>query len=60
MPRRSWDSFITPENRHLVSDAALDFLNGLLQYDHQARLTCQEAMGHAYFDPIRAEIAEST
>jgi len=51
--RKSWRKFITDKNRHLVSDDAIDFLDKLLQYDHEKRLTCQEAMAHAYFDPVR-------
>jgi casein kinase II subunit alpha len=30
-------------------------LDKLLRYDHQERLTAKEAMGHAYFDPVRGE-----
>ena len=34
-------------------DDAVDFVGSLLRYDHQERLTAQEAMGHAYFAPVR-------
>ena len=37
------------ENQHLVSAEALDFLDKLLRYDHQQRLTAREAMEHQYF-----------
>ena len=37
------------ENQHLVSAEALDFLDKLLRYDHQERLTAREAMEHQYF-----------
>lgn len=40
------------ENQHLVSPEALDFLDKLLRYDHQERLTAMEAMEHPYFYPI--------
>lgn len=40
------------ENQHLVSTEALDFLDKLLRYDHQARLTAREAMDHPYFCKI--------
>lgn len=33
--RKPWTKFVTPENAHLVSPEALDFLDGLLRYDHQ-------------------------
>lgn len=52
-PRKPWNRFITSENRHLVSNEAIDFLDHLLRYDHQERLTAKEAMAHAYFDPVR-------
>jgi casein kinase II subunit alpha len=53
--KKAWSKFVTPENRHLVSDEALDFVSKLLRYDHQERLTAQEAMAHPYFAPIRAQ-----
>lgn len=37
------------ENQHLVSQEALDFLDKLLRYDHNERLTAKEAMDHPYF-----------
>lgn len=33
----------------MVSPEALDLLDKLLRYDHQQRLTAQEAMEHPYF-----------
>jgi len=57
-PRRSWESFVTPTNKHLVSDEAIDLLGKLLVFDHQKRLTPQEAMAHPYFEPIRKMEAE--
>ncbi|RKP13876.1 hypothetical protein BJ684DRAFT_9448 [Piptocephalis cylindrospora] len=53
--RRPWEKFVTPENQRYISKAALDFLDKLLRYDHQERLTAQEAMEHPYFAPVRAE-----
>jgi hypothetical protein len=35
--RKAWSKFVTPDNAHLVSPEALDFLDGLLRYDHQVR-----------------------
>lgn len=57
--RKSWDKFITTENKHLVSQEAIDFLDGLLRYDHQERFTAQEAMAHAYFAPVREAAAKN-
>lgn len=47
--RKRWDRFIHTNNQHLVSTEALDFLDKLLRYDHQERLTAREAMEHPYF-----------
>jgi len=56
--KKPWHRFITPDNQHLVSEDAMKFLDGLLKYDHQERLTAQEAMAHPYFAPIRqAEVS---
>jgi casein kinase II subunit alpha len=51
--KKPFAKFISPENEHLVSAEALDFLEGLLRYDHHERLTCKEAMSHPYFDPVK-------
>uniref|UniRef100_A0AAY4BWJ9 non-specific serine/threonine protein kinase n=1 Tax=Denticeps clupeoides TaxID=299321 RepID=A0AAY4BWJ9_9TELE len=50
--RKRWERFVHSENQHLVSPESLDFLDKLLRYDHQARLTAREAMDHPYFYPI--------
>lgn len=51
--RRPWERFVNDTNKHLVSSELLDFIDKLLRYDHQERLTAEEAMAHSYFDPIR-------
>lgn len=51
--KKSWNRFVNAENQHLVSEEAMSFLSGLLRYDHQERLTAQEAMAHPYFQPVR-------
>jgi casein kinase II subunit alpha len=48
---------VTPENKHLAHSDAIDFLDRLLRYDHQERMTAAEAMMHPYLAPIRAEKA---
>lgn len=50
--RRPWKRFVNESNQHLVSDELLDFIDHLLRYDHQERLTAKEAMAHPYFYPI--------
>lgn len=57
--KKPWVRFVTQENSHLVSDEAMDMLGKLLRYDHQERLTAQEAMAHPYFAPVRAAAAGS-
>ncbi|OLY84062.1 Casein kinase II subunit alpha-2 [Smittium mucronatum] len=51
-PRKQWDKFITAENKRFISPEAIDFLDHLLRYDHQDRLTAKEAMSHPYFAPV--------
>lgn len=53
--KKSWKRFVTDENRSLVSDEAIDLLDKMLQYDHQKRPTCKEAMQHPYFFQIRQQ-----
>ncbi|KAK0425157.1 hypothetical protein QR680_009064 [Steinernema hermaphroditum] len=50
--RKRWERFVHSENQHLVTPEALDFLDKLLRYDHQERLTAAEAMNHPYFAPV--------
>ncbi len=47
--RKPWTKFITTENQLFATEDALDFLDKLLRYDHQERLTAKEAMEHHYF-----------
>ncbi|CAN6645408.1 casein kinase II subunit alpha' [Trichomonascus vanleenenianus] len=52
-PRRNWLRFVNTNNQHLVTDDALDFVDKLLRYDHQDRLTAKEAMDHPYFNVLK-------
>ncbi|KAJ1463137.1 kinase-like domain-containing protein [Pelagophyceae sp. CCMP2097] len=54
-PKKPLSKFITAENAHLVSDEAIDFIGKLLRYDHQERLTAQEAMAHQYFAVLKSD-----
>lgn len=51
--RKPWSRFITSENQRFISNEAIDFLDRLLRYDHQERVTAKEAQGHVYFEPVR-------
>ncbi|KAG0656694.1 Casein kinase II subunit alpha [Rhodotorula mucilaginosa] len=51
--RKPWAKFVTSDNQHLVSNAAIDLIDRLLRYEHTERLTAAEAMQHEYFAPIR-------
>jgi casein kinase II subunit alpha len=55
--RKPWTKFVTADNQHLATPEAMDFIDKLLRYDHQERLTAEEAMQHPYFAPIREEAA---
>ena len=48
-PRKPWSKFINADNKRYISDEAIDFLDKLLRYDHQERISPAEAMVHRYF-----------
>jgi serine/threonine protein kinase len=41
-----------------ISNEAIDFLDRLLRYDHQERVTAKEAQSHPYFEPVRQQAAQ--
>ena len=49
--------FSFQDNAHLVTEESLDFLDSLLQYDHQERVTAEDAMKHEYFKCIHEDAA---
>mmetsp|Transcript_3967 Transcript_3967/g.3386 ORF Transcript_3967/g.3386 Transcript_3967/m.3386 type:complete len:338 (-) Transcript_3967:256-1269(-) len=51
--KKPWTKFVTNENKHLVTNEALDLLSKMLVYDHAERITPKEAMQHAFFAPVR-------
>jgi len=55
--KQPWTKFITADNQHLATPEAMDLIEKLLRYDHQERLTAEEAMQHPYFAPIREAAA---
>ncbi|KAI8391757.1 kinase-like domain-containing protein [Radiomyces spectabilis] len=50
---KPWTKFVTASNSRYMSPELFDLLDKLLEYDHQQRLTAQEAMAHSYFAPVR-------
>jgi len=56
-PRKPWTRFITSENQRYISNEAIDFLDKLLRYDHQERLTAREAQAHVYFGNLSVLVA---
>lgn len=53
--KKRWERFVCQDNQHLVSPEALDYLDKLLRYDHNDRLTAKEAQSHPYFYPVIQE-----
>jgi len=52
-PRKLWAKFVNPENAHLCSPEALDFVDHVLRYDHMDRMTAREALEHPWLAPVR-------
>jgi len=48
-----WSIFINEKNKELATKEAVDLVDHLLRYDHQTRLTAEEAMAHSFFDEVR-------
>lgn len=52
--RKPWSKFITNDNASLANADAVDLIDRLLVYDHEARILPQEAMkSHVYFKDLR-------
>lgn len=54
--RRPWKKYINWRNEQFCTPDAIDFLDKLLRYDHQDRLTAAEALQHEFFDNVREEV----
>ena len=50
--RKDFASFV-PQTSRLSSPEAIDLINRCLRYDHQERITADDAINHPYFDPVR-------
>ena len=44
--------FLSFENKNLVTEECLNFLDGCLKYDHTERITAKDALNHPYFYPV--------
>lgn len=53
--KRPWLSLL-PKGCPVPSADGIDLLDKLLVYDHDARLTAKQAMGHSFFDPVRERV----
>lgn len=50
---RPWRCFVDSDNRMLATDDALDLIDRCIRFDHQERITADEALRHPFFDPVR-------
>ena len=50
--KKPWTKFVNNCNNKYICNEALDFIDKLIKYDHNERLTASEAMEHSYFEPI--------
>ncbi|KAH7097666.1 Pkinase-domain-containing protein [Auriculariales sp. MPI-PUGE-AT-0066] len=55
--RKPWATFVTAENMRNVSNESFDLLDGLLKYNHGARLTANEALAHHFFGENHGTVA---
>ncbi|ORX45546.1 Pkinase-domain-containing protein [Hesseltinella vesiculosa] len=51
-PVKPWSALVKDSNQRYMSKELFDLLDHLLRYDHEERLTCQEAMQHPYFQAV--------
>lgn len=51
-----WDVYVHEDNKHLVTDSAIDLISKLLAFDFNERITAAEALKHPYFEEKFEEI----
>ena len=51
--QKPWKSLVNRKNKDLAVDDALDLIDKCLRYDHQERISAEEALKHPYFDEVR-------
>ncbi|KAL7934756.1 casein kinase II subunit alpha [Trichoderma chlorosporum] len=47
---RTWQSFVTEDNRRFQSTEAVDLLDKMFRWDHKQRITAADALKHPYFN----------
>jgi len=52
-PKKPWSKFVNADNAHLATPEALDFVDKLLKYDHNERMTAAEAIRHPWLASVR-------
>jgi casein kinase II subunit alpha len=52
-PKKSWSKFVNADNAHLATPEAIDFVDKLLRYDHNERMTAAEAIRHPWLASVR-------
>jgi casein kinase II subunit alpha len=57
-PSPSWHRIFGVVRSAKKDEIAFDLLKKLLTVDHNARITANEALNHAFFDPIRDEMEQ--
>jgi casein kinase II subunit alpha len=50
---QNWGSYVNSENSKVATELAIDFLDKLLRYDPQERLTAKEALCHPYLKCVK-------
>jgi casein kinase II subunit alpha len=46
--KKEWSEFVTADNKRYCTEQSLDFLDRLLRYDPEERMTTTEAMAHPF------------
>lgn len=58
-PRVELEEFVSKNNQSVCSEAGFDLLRQMLVYDKNKRITPIQALGHPYFDPVKAYLASA-
>lgn len=58
LPSKSFQHFVTEQNKARISEEAIELLEKMLVIDHNQRITAKDAMNHAFFKAIRYRSAQ--